>query len=121
MARILIADDEAPMREMMELACRMDGHETHLAYDTPSTLGAYESYDPDVLILDLYMPGGGGAFALKQLRFSRPGGVCPVIVVSGYIADMSSEAQENLDAVAIIEKPFSIDALRSAIRAALTT
>jgi two-component system response regulator RegX3 len=120
MAKILIADDEAPMREMMGLACKLDGHEVHLAYDTPSTLSAYERVDPDLLLLDLYMPGGGGAFALKQLRLSRPGRVCPVVIVTGYIADMDEEARENLAASSIIEKPFNLEVLRHAIRTALS-
>lgn len=119
MAKILIADDEAPMRDMIGFACKMDEHEVMQAYDTPSAVSAYRSFGPDLLILDLYMPGGGGVAVLKQVQFDTGAKLCPVIIVSGYVADMSADTLDNLTVFRIIEKPFSVESLRSAIREAL--
>ncbi len=119
MARILIADDEAPMRDMIGLACKLDGHEVQQAYDTPSAVSAYRSFGPDLLILDLYMPGGGGTQVLKQVQFDTGAKLCPVIIVSGYVAEMNENALEGLSVFKIIEKPFSMESLRMAIRDAL--
>jgi CheY-like chemotaxis protein len=118
-AKILIADDEAPVRQVMALACRMDGHEVREAFDTPSTIALYESFRPDLLVLDLYMPGGGGGVVLRNLRQAHQGRIVPVVVVSGYLTDMAPSARENLNAAAILEKPFRVDSLRAAIREAL--
>ena len=68
MARILIADDEIAMREMLSMACRLDGHEVAQAVDTPTAVSTYASYQPHLMLLDLSMPGGGGLEVIHQLR-----------------------------------------------------
>ena len=119
MSRILIADDEAPMREMIAYACKLDEHEVMQTFDTPSTVSAYRSFGPDLLILDLYMPGGGGAQVLKQVQFDTGAKLCPVIVVSGYVAEMNTADLQTVTVFRVIEKPFSMELLRGAIRDAL--
>jgi CheY-like chemotaxis protein len=119
MARILVADDEPAMREMMVLACRMDGHEVAEAVDAPSAVGAYEARRPDLLVVDLSMPGGGGAEAVRRIRARAGGACCPVIVVSGFLDSLSDGERAELDATAVLEKPFTIESLRAAIRRSL--
>jgi two-component system response regulator MtrA len=118
MARILVADDELAMREVIALACRLDGHEVHQAYDTGSAVAAYVSVSPDILVLDLSMPGGGGTQVLSQLR-SGGQRLCPVIIVTGHLDTVPERTRSTLGAFALIEKPFAIDTLREKIRAAL--
>lgn len=118
MARILIADDELSMREMLALACRLDGHDVHQAYDTGSAISVYTTVKPQLMILDLSMPGGGGTEVLHQLR-SNGVLTCPVIVVTGYLDSVPLRMREGLGAFALIEKPFSMDTLRDAVRRAL--
>ena len=120
MARILVADDELAMREMIALACRLDGHEVHQAFDTSSTVSAYVSTRPEILVLDLSMPGGGGTQVLQQLRASGAR-LCPVIIVTGHLDSVPERTRTGLGAYALIEKPFAIDTLRETIRAALAT
>lgn len=119
MAKILVADDEIAMREMLAMACRLDGHEVHKAVDTASTISAYVALRPDLLVLDLSMPGGGGAEVLHQLRASLGEQLCPVIVVTGYLDSLPEHTRNGLNAFALIEKPFTMDTLRSAVRDAL--
>ncbi len=118
MARILVADDEAPMRDMIAMACRIDGHEVSEAYDTNSAITQYVSTKPDLLILDLAMPGGGGVDVLRHLGASQVP-LCPVIIVSGYVADVTGEGRVLIRQHRIIEKPFALETLRAAIREAL--
>jgi DNA-binding response OmpR family regulator len=118
MSRILIADDEIAMRDMLSLACRLDGHEVQQAVDAPSAIAAYASFRPDLLLLDLSMPGGGGVEVMRQLRAVHAGAVCPVIVVTGYLDTLPDRVRETLGAFALIEKPFTMDTLRAAVRAA---
>src|SRR5688500_11763431 len=119
MARILVADDEAPMRELMALACQMDGHVVHTTSDTASTIAAYAMWKPDLLILDLSMPGGGGLEVLRQAGFASGGSTCPIVVVSGILEQLSESELMALGAARCIAKPFSLEQLRTAVRAAL--
>jgi DNA-binding response OmpR family regulator len=120
MARILIADDELAMREMIALACRLDGHDVVQAYDTGSAIAMYMAQTPDLLVLDLSMPGGGGTEVVGALR---GGGVrlCPIVVVTGYLGSVPERMRAGLGAFAFLEKPFAIDSLRETVRNALAT
>jgi CheY-like chemotaxis protein len=119
MARILVADDDVPMRELMSLACRMDGHVVEESIDTATTVAACVAWRPDLLLLDLSMPGGGGTEVLRQLRFATGGIPCPVVVVSGVLEQLSDAELEELGAAARVAKPFTLQQLRNAIREAL--
>lgn len=118
MARILVADDELAMREMIALACRLDGHEVQQTFDTGSTVAAFVAKPPEILVLDLSMPGGGGTQVISQLRSSGIP-LCPIIIVTGHLDSVPERMRSNLGAYALIEKPFAIDTLRETIRAAL--
>ena len=82
MARIQIADDEANMRNLVRLACQMGGHETFESLDTASTISTYLTQRPDLLILDLAMPGGGGNYVVQALGSQSDIGLCPVIIIT---------------------------------------
>lgn len=118
MARILVADDEAPMRDMISMACKLDGHEVTQAFDTGSAIAAYMRCDPELLVLDLAMPGGGGIEVLRHLQSAVPV-LCPVIIVSGYVAELAGERHALLQRHRVIEKPFALETLRGAIRETL--
>jgi len=120
MARILIADDELAMREVLALACRLDGHEVLQAYDTASAISTYVSSKPELMILDLSMPGGGGTEVLNTLR-STGTHLCPIVIVTGYLDSVPGLMRDSLGAFALIEKPFALDTLREAVRNALAS
>ena len=119
MARILVADDEAPMRDMMALACQMDGHVVQKASDTSSTIAAYATWKPDLILLDLSMPGGGGLEVLRHARFASGGAPCRVVVVSGFLEHLSEVEMQALGATVCVSKPFSLEQLRTTVRTAL--
>lgn len=119
MARVLIADDEQSMRDMLKLACQMEGHETFEALDTPTTISTYMAVKPDLLLLDLAMPGGGGNYVIQALRGQEEVPLCPVIVISGYIEDLEPELKQAPQVKAVLEKPFAITTLTAAMQQAL--
>jgi DNA-binding response OmpR family regulator len=119
MSRILIADDEIAMRDMLSLACRLDGHQVQQAVDTASAITAYAAFRPDLLLLDLSMPGGGGSEVIHRLRLTYGEHVCPIIVITGYLDSMPDHMRAGMGAHAFIEKPFTMDTLRAAVQAAL--
>ena len=75
----------------------------------PSAFGA--------VLLDLTMPGMSGDAVLTQLRDIDP--TIPVVIVSGYAAADLDDRLEHLDVSAFVRKPFSADALASAVMGAL--
>ncbi|MFO0933499.1 MAG: response regulator [Planctomycetota bacterium] len=108
MARILVADDEPPMRMVIRHACERAGHEVHEAIDAPTAIAAYERLKPDLLVLDIGMPGGGGRFVLNTLRFGGTKRIAPVLVVTGSMAGTVDEIRRTLGVEAVILKPFRI-------------
>ncbi|MHC5011110.1 MAG: response regulator [Planctomycetota bacterium] len=120
MARILVADDVAPIRELVKLAAAQDGHETTEGYDAPSTVAAYLAAEPDLLVLDLVMPGGGGKAVLEELRRAKEGRICPVLIVSGYIDQTPDAELAALGADAILAKPLTVERLRLEMQSLLS-
>ena len=119
MARVLIADDEESMRQLVARAVAMDGHETTTAEDGAEALeilirnnGAF-----DLLLTDIKMPVMDGlALALATARdFPK----LPILLMTGF-ADQRERAS-GLEALIsdVISKPFSVAEIRFAVAAAL--
>lgn len=108
MARILVVDDEPPMRMVIRHACERAGHEVHEAIDAPSAVADYERLKPDLLVLDIGMPGGGGRFVINSLRFGGTRKIAPVLIVTGSMAGTMEEIRQSLGVEAVILKPFRI-------------
>lgn len=115
MAVILVADDEAPMRQLVRLACERAGHEVHDAVNAPTGIQAYERVKPDLLILDVGMPGGGGPFVLNSLRFGGTRRLCPVLIISGTLDRSPDEVKTLLAVDRVLPKPFRITDLLTAV------
>jgi len=116
MAKILIADDEPPMRQMARLACERAGHEIFESANAPTTIEAYERVKPDLLILDVGMPGGGGPFVLNSLRFGGKRTLCPVLIITGTLDRTAEEIKTLLAVDRVLPKPFRILDLLSAVK-----
>lgn len=115
MARILVVDDEASMRQVIRHACERAGHEVFEAIDAPSAVVAYERVKPDLMILDIGMPGGGGKQVLSTLR-SRPSlALSPVLVVTGSMSGSPDEIRTALRVDAAVLKPFRVAVLTRSI------
>jgi len=119
MPRVLIADDEEPMRKLVARAIAMDGHDTVTAQDGAEALeilvreqGAF-----DLLLTDIQMPIMDGiALALSVAR-DLPR--LTILLMTGF-ADQRERAS-NLNAIAhdVITKPFSVADIRIAVADAL--
>lgn len=116
MSKILVADDEPPMRQMVRLGCERAGHTVFESGNAPTTIEAYERVKPDLLILDVGMPGGGGPFVLNSLRFGGMRKLCPVLIISGTLDRSADEIKTLLAADRVLPKPFRIADLLTAIK-----
>jgi two-component system cell cycle response regulator CpdR len=119
MARILIAEDEEPLRVLVSRALKEDGHETVLAADGAQALDTLqrEAGRFDLLLADIKMPVMDGiALALATAR-DFP--AVPILLMTGY-ADQRERAS-GLEALVsdVISKPFSVPEIKFAVAAAL--
>nr|WP_246521945.1 ATP-binding protein [Neoroseomonas terrae] len=112
--RVLLVDDEAPLRRLAAHALKAAGHEVREAEDAETALEAVRAgFVPDVLVSDVTMPGDMDGFALAEgLRDLVPGLL--VVLVSGYAERAVGEGLSGQSLV-FLEKPFRMKALLEAI------
>jgi len=121
MPKVLIADDEDSMRQLVARAIAMDGHETVTAQDGAEALEILTREDGafDLLLTDIQMPVMDGiALALSAAR-DFPG--LTILLMTGF-ADQRERAS-NLNALVhdVVTKPFSVADIRTAVADALAT
>ena len=112
--RILVADDEAPVRDTLAAILAADGHEVELAVDGADGLRRFRSGHFDVVITDKAMPGMNGdqmAAAIKQIAPETP-----IILLTGFGLFYDKKDFPDIDVLA--SKPVRIPALREAIATA---
>ena len=116
MNRVLIVDDEPQIRRVMRTALGANGYEPYEARTGEEALQALREFDPDVILLDMNMPGMGGMAACRQIRAASE---VAIIVLS--VRDSERDKIAALDAGAddYITKPFSMNELMARIRANL--
>lgn len=114
---ILIVDDDAGVRETVGAVLGDEGFAVAFASDGPEALAAARREKPDLVLLDVWLPGMDGIQVLERLRAEHPR--LPVVVVSGHGNIDTAVRATKLGAADFIEKPFTIDGLLAAIARAL--
>jgi two-component system, NtrC family, nitrogen regulation response regulator NtrX len=117
MPDILIVDDEPNIRRMLGSLLRAEGYRVREAGSGEAAVGEVRAQEPDVVLMDLYMPGGDGLEALPRLREVAPG--MPVVMMSGRATLSDAVRATKLGAFHFIEKPLSPEAVLLTLRSAL--
>jgi signal transduction histidine kinase len=89
--RILIADDNRDSAETLAALLRMEGHEVTSVHDGPVALTAFNEIKPDVVLLDIGMPGLTGYEVARKLRQSPLGSSLRLIAITGWGQDIDKE------------------------------
>lgn len=112
--KILVVDDQFGIRILLKELLEQDGYLIYQAANGPSALQVVQEHHPDLIILDMKIPGMDGLEILRQIReMDRE---VKVIMMTAYgELDLLREA-DQLGVVAHFTKPFDIEALRGAIR-----
>ncbi|MFI5495858.1 response regulator transcription factor [Actinoplanes sp. NPDC051859] len=114
MAFIMVVDDDADVRDLIETTLRMDGHEVNCASGGSQALTAMREQQPDLLVTDQMMPGMTGLELVRAMREDHAIGDVPIILLTG------TEKHRDLYVVdRWLEKPFSPARLRSHVQALL--
>ena len=114
--RILVVDDELPFRRVVVDILEPYGLTVKQAGDAPEALATVKSWKPDLLLVDVMMPGGSGLALVKRLRAEAKWKRLPVIIVSALASKADREAGVQAGASAYLTKPFSASDLRQVLR-----
>jgi len=108
--RILVIDDDMPLRGMLAAALRQHGFQVLLASDGAEGQRALTIHHPNVILLDLAMPKVNGWDFLQRLHETGQLGKVPIIVVSAHLRE-DPKAVLQMGVSAILPKPFNLPEL----------
>ena len=120
--RVLVVDDEPPIRRFLRTSLSAQGYDIVEAEDGDAALKEIRRRAPDLLVLDLGLPGIDGLEVIRRLRGTDPAGPganLPIIVLSSRVDEAGKVEALDLGADDYVTKPFGMDELLARIRAAL--
>ena len=115
--RILYVDDEPDMREIAVLSLRREpSFEVRACGSGAEALALLDSWDPDLLMLDVVMPGMDGPELLAQIQGRRADRTPPVLFISARARSQDADKLKSLGATGVIAKPFNPMTLAATVR-----
>ena len=117
MRRVLIVDDEGPIRRSLGGILSDEGFEVAICASGEEALGVIENDPPDLILLDIWMPGIDGLIVLEKIKTIHPN--LPVIMISGHGTLETAIKATRLGAFDFIEKPLDTDKILLSLRNAL--
>jgi len=116
-ARVLIADDDPFTRDVLSRFLTERGFEIETAADGKLALAAMESFEPDVVLLDIRMPVMDGIECLERIAENHSG--CGVLMISGEADGELAAKTLTMGAADFIFKPFDLEYLETSLLAKL--
>jgi DNA-binding response OmpR family regulator len=119
MAQILVIDDDHAVRGAMQLLLQAEGFDVVVASDGTNGIVTAQANAPDLVIVDLFMPGMTGVDTIRAIRERIPR--VPIIAISGVLASSTASA-DSLSSAALtgadltLHKPFRPNELLKAVR-----
>ncbi|MFA5858087.1 MAG: response regulator [Elusimicrobiota bacterium] len=118
MAKVMVVDDEKNVVELLDFLLMKDGYEVINAFNGREAISLAAQQKPDLILLDIMMPGIDGYTVYNTLQQDPATNKIPVIILTakGRMRDVFAMAK---NIVAYIEKPFDPKMLRESVRAVL--
>ncbi len=117
-ARILIVDDEADIRELVQEILTEEGYSVGVAGTAAEARSACAAQQPDLVLLDIWMPDMDGITLLREWQQTF-GAALPVVMMSGHGTVETAVEATRLGALDYVEKPLSLAKLLRTVRSAL--
>jgi DNA-binding NtrC family response regulator len=117
-SRILVVDDEADIRGLVKEILSEEGYEVEVAADAAQARVARARHEPDLVLLDIWMPQVDGITLLREWSASIVDG-CPVVMMSGHGTVETAVEATRLGAFDFVEKPLSLAKLLRTVERAL--
>jgi len=111
-SRILVVDDNVDAANSLAMVLRLEGHEVRTARDGPTALAASHASAPDIVLLDIGLPGMDGYEVARRLRRYPDGRQMLMVAVTGYGRDEDRARSEEAGFDHHLVKPIDFDALR---------
>jgi DNA-binding NtrC family response regulator len=107
--KLLLVDDEAEFVETLQARLALRDLDARVARDGAEALSAVETEEPDVIVLDLKMPGIDGIEVLRRVKQAYPN--VEVIILTGHGSKQDEETARSLGAFQYMQKPVDLDKL----------
>lgn len=114
--KVLLVDDETEFVQTLSERLQMREFGTAVAYNGEEAISMVKEEEPEVMVLDLRMPGIGGLDVLKKLKEEHP--EVEVIILTGHGTEKDRELAMGLGAFAYLEKPVDIELLSKTMKEA---
>ncbi|WP_083880609.1 response regulator transcription factor [Nocardia araoensis] len=114
--RILVVDDEITIAESVAARLRAEGYTVDLAHDGPSAVTAAETVGPDLVVLDVMLPGFDGLEVCRRIQARRP---VPVLMLTARADETDQLVGLGVGADDYLTKPFSLRVLAARVHALL--
>ncbi|MBI5141911.1 MAG: sigma-54-dependent Fis family transcriptional regulator [Nitrospirae bacterium] len=115
---ILVVDDELGIRQTLADILQDDGYETSMASSGEEALERIAAHQPDLVMLDVWLPGMDGLDTLARIREVS---TAPVIMISGHANIEMAVKATKIGSVDFMEKPLSLDKVLHRVKSALET
>ncbi len=121
--KILIADDDLGIVNMLALRFKADGYNVVNALDAMQAMALAKKEKPDLIILDINMPAGGGSLVYENLQKSVFSIITPIIFMSGLPIEKVKEilSKFNFDVKKFIAKPFDVKDIVDKVKSLIGT
>ncbi len=115
MTKIMVVDDEPDLREMLDLMLNKEGFETETAENGSDFLDKLDNFDPDIVTLDIMMPGLTTSEILRELKGKKSKQKIILLTVVRYSENEKKKIFGMGNVVDYVTKPFDLDQLMDAI------
>ena len=116
MSTILVIEDELNVQKFLKANLRASGYRMHIAGDGENGLKMMRRTHPDLILLDLRLPGISGWDVLAELKSEQEFAGIPVIVITASINGNGEERARAMGAADYMVKPFNVDKLLNKVR-----
>lgn len=117
--KILVVDDESRIADMISDFCIAFGFETKILNGGKNIVEVIKSYSPDLITLDLLMPGLSGFEILRELKANEETKSIPIVIISSIASTISAE-EVSKKCLGILSKPLKMQNLKQTLEKALS-